>query len=501
MASKRSDRLHVVMVSSEAVPYAKTGGLADVVGALSMALATLRHQVTLFLPGYRTQLAQKNRRVVMQFSVPVAGTSTDVSIEEEYITVVGAVHRVRVLFVCHDPYFDRPGLYQEDHHDYPDNLDRFTLFCRAVIQALHVLVDVQREKIDILHLHDWQTALCAVYLKVLSHEHHSLQSMKTLLTVHNLGFQGIFPSQEFLKIGLPASLFSPSGLEFYGAVNCLKGGIIFSDAVSTVSPTYAREILTAEYGCGLEGVLANRTSGISGVTNGIDEAAWDPAHDTYLPAPYHINDLSGKQVCKRALQQELGLPILDVPLLAVIGRLTFQKGFDLLLDILPELMAEDLQVVVLGTGESHLEQQFIAAKEKYPREIGLHLGFDEGLAHRIEAGSDMLIMPSRYEPCGLSQLYSLRYGTVPIVRRTGGLADTVVPFRPSTAQSRRATGFHFIDPSPDALLSAILLALHVYEERAAWESLITSGMAADLSWDQSARTYVDLYRQLRKSTR
>jgi starch synthase len=203
-------------------------------------------------------------------------------------------------------------------------------------------------------------------------------------------------------------------------------------------------------------------------------------------------------VCKRALQQELGLPILDVPLLAVIGRLTFQKGFDLLLHILPELMALDLQLVVLGTGDSHLEQQFLAAKEKHPRTIGLTLGFDEGLAHRIEAGSDMLIMPSRYEPCGLSQLYSLRYGTVPIVRRTGGLADTVVPFRPSTVKSGSATGFHFIDPSPDALLSAILLALHVYHEEKVWRSLITSGMNADLSWDQSARTYIDLYRRLRE---
>ena len=497
MASKTADSLHVVMVASEAVPYAKTGGLADVVGALSIALAKSGHQVTLLLPGYRTRLARTDRRVAMQFSVPVGGEPTAVSVEEEYVAVTGALSHVRVFFVCHDPYFDRPGLYQQEHRDYPDNLDRFTLFCRAVIQALHVLVDVRREKIDILHLHDWQTALCAVYLKALSHEHGSLQSIKTLLTVHNLGYQGIFPGQEFMKTGLPSSLFSPGSLEFYGAVNCLKGGIIFSDAVSTVSPTYAREILTAEYGCGLEGVLANRTSGVSGVTNGIDEVAWDPARDAYLPVPYHVNDLSGKHACKRALQQELGLPILDVPLLAVIGRLTFQKGFDLLLEILPELMALDLQLVVLGTGDSHLEQRFIAAKEKYPRGIGLHLGFDEGLAHRIEAGSDMLIMPSRYEPCGLSQLYSLRYGTVPIVRRTGGLADTVVPFRPSTAKSKCATGFHFIDPSPDALLSAILLALHVYEEQEVWRSLVISGMNADLSWDQSARTYVDLYRQLR----
>lgn len=498
MGSNSSDSLHVVMAASEAVPYAKTGGLADVVGALSTALAKLGHRVTLLLPGYRALLVAKDRRVAAQFSVSVGGVAAGVSIEEEYVTVIGGLHQMRVLFVCHDPYFARQGLYQQDHHDYPDNLDRFTLFCRAVLQAVHVLVDREREKIDILHLHDWQTALCAVYLKALSLEHDSLRSIKTLLTVHNLGYQGIFPGHEFMKTGLPSSLFSLGGLEFYGAVNCLKGGIIFSDAVSTVSPTYAREILTAEYGCGLEGVLASRASGVSGITNGIDEVMWDPRHDAYLPAQYHTDDLSGKHVCKRELQRELGLPILDVPLLAVIGRLTFQKGFDLLLDILPELMALDLQLVVLGTGDSHLEQQFLRAKESYPQTIGLTLGFNEALAHRIEAGSDMLIMPSRYEPCGLSQLYSLRYGTVPIVRRTGGLADTVTPFRPSTIKSGCATGFHFIDPSPDALLSAILLALHIYEERDVWRSLVTSGMNADLSWDQSARSYVGLYGRLRE---
>jgi starch synthase len=496
MGSKSSDSLHIVMAASEAVPYAKTGGLADVVGALSTALTKLECQVTLLLPSYRTQVARKDRRVTMRFSVPAMEGVADVSIEEEYVTVPGALHHVRVLFVCHDPSFDRPGLYQQDYRDYPDNLDRFTLFCRAVIQVLHVLVDVQREKIDVLHLHDWQTALCAVYLKALSHEHRSLQSIRTLLTVHNLGYQGIFPGQEFIKTGLPSSLFSPSSLEFYGAVNCLKGGIIFSDAVSTVSPTYAREILTAEYGCGLEGVLASRASGVSGITNGIDASAWDPGCDAHLPAQYHVDDLSGKQVCKRMLQQELGLPTLDVPLLAVIGRLTFQKGFDLLLDSLPELMTLELQLVVLGTGDSHVEQRFIAAKEKHPLGIGLSLGFDEGLAHRIQAGADMLIMPSRYEPCGLSQLYGLRYGTVPIVRRTGGLADTVVPFRPSTVKSCCATGFHFIDPSADSLLSAILLALHVYEERQVWRSLVISGMSTDLSWHQSARSYIELYNQV-----
>lgn len=259
--------------------------------------------------------------------------------------------------------------------------------------------------------------------------------------------------------------------------------------------------MTAEHGCGLEGVLASRTDGIKGITNGIDVAAWNPESDPYLSAHYTAADLSGKGACKRALQREFGLPNHSVPLLAVIGRLTFQKGFDLLIEVIPELMSLDTQIVVLGTGDHHLEQQFIAIKAKYPNRIGLCLGFDEGMAHRIEAGSDMLIMPSRYEPCGLSQLYSLRYGTVPIVRRTGGLADTIVPFRPSTVKSRSATGFHFIDTSTDSLLSVLLLSLHVYKDRQTWQSLIYTGMKTDLSWDRSAKLYVEFYRELGRGGR
>src|SRR6478609_1695359 len=442
MTSASADSLNIVMAASEAVPYAKTGGLADMVGALAIELTKSGHHVTLLMPCYRGRASGEARQLTMRLSIPMGGKSIDVTVEEENVPVSGALHRLRVLFVRYDPYFDRPGLYQQDHHDYPDNLERFVLFCRAVLEIVRDLISTRVEKVDVLHLHDWQVALCAVYLKTLPHEYKGLDQLKVLLTLHNMGYQGTFPGQEFVKTGLPPSLFSPSGLEFYGAVNCLKGGIIFSDAVSTVSPTYAKEVMTAEYGCGLEGVLASRADGVTGITNGIDVATWNPETDSYLPAQYTVADLSGKQTCKRALQRELGLPNRDVPLLAVIGRLTFQKGFDLLIEVIPELMYLDTQIVVLGTGDHQLEQQFIAAKAGYPDRIGLYLGFNEGLAHHIEAGSDMLIMPSRYEPCGLSQLYSLRYGTVPLVRRTGGLADTVVPFRPSTVKSRCATGFH-----------------------------------------------------------
>lgn len=486
------------MAASEAVPYAKTGGLADVVGALAIELTKLGHHVTLMMPRYRGRATGESRQLAMRLSIPVEGEPVDVPVEEENVAVTGAVHRLRVLFVRYDPYFDREGLYQQDHRDYPDNLERFILFSRAVLEVVRNLIQIRGEKIDVLHLHDWQTALCAVYLKTLPHEYRGLEQLKVLLTLHNMGYQGTFPDQLFVKTGLPSSLFSSSGIEFYGSINCLKGGIIFSDAVSTVSPTYAKEIMTPEYGCGLEGVLASRADGVKGITNGIDVATWNPQTDSYLPAHYMVTDLSGKQACKRALQQELGLPNLDVPLLAVIGRLTFQKGFDLLIDVIPELMFLRMQIVVLGMGERHLQQQLSAVKARYPDRVGLCLGFDEGMAHRIEAGSDMFIMPSRYEPCGLSQLYSLRYGTVPIVRRTGGLADTVVPFRPSTVKSGCATGFHFIDASADSLLSVLLLALHVYKEPEKWQSLIYAGMKVDSSWSRSAKLYVDLYRGLQR---
>lgn len=498
MTPASEEGLNIVMAASEAVPYAKTGGLADVVGALVIELTKLGHHVTLLMPGYRGRATGESRQLAMRLSIPVDGKPVDVTVEEENVAVTGSAHRLRVLFVRYDPYFDREGLYQQDHRDYPDNLERFILFSRAVLEIVRNLIQIRGEKIDVLHLHDWQTALCAVYLKTLPHEYRGLEQLKVLLTMHNMGYQGIFPDQLFVKTGLPSSLFSPDGIEFYGSVNCLKGGIIFSDAVSTVSPTYAKEIMTPEYGCGLEGVLASRADGVKGITNGIDVATWNPQTDSYLPAHYMITDLSGKQACKRALQHELGLPNRDVPLLAVIGRLTVQKGFDLLIDVIPELMFLHMQIVVLGMGERHLQQQLSAIKAKYPDCIGLCLGFDEGMAHRIEAGSDMLIMPSRYEPCGLSQLYSLRYGTVPIVRRTGGLSDTVVPFRPSTVKSGCATGFHFIDASADSLLSVLLLALHVFKEREKWQSLICAGMKVDSSWNRSAKLYVDLYRGLQR---
>jgi starch synthase len=490
--------LNIVLAASEAVPYAKTGGLADVAGALPVELVKLGHRVTLVVPGYRTMWTGRQfRQISKPFSIPIGGVPVQASLEEELVSVAGVSHPLRVLAVRCDSFFDRPGLYQDRNGDYPDNLDRFTLFSRAVVEVVDMLSARPDEVVDILHLHDWQTALCAVYLNATAKERRR-KHLKTLLTLHNIGYQGIFPGEQFSKTGLDPSVFTPNTLEFYGSVNCLKGGIIFSDAISTVSETYAREIMTTEFGCGLEGVLASRPGLVQGITNGIDTASWNPETDPYLPAHYGVGDLSGKRVCKQAVQREMGLPNRDVPLLAVIGRLTPQKGFDLFLDVISELVALDVQIAVLGTGDHRLEREFLLAKSRYPNQVGVTIGFSEGLAHRIEAGADMLVMPSRYEPCGLSQLYSLRYGTVPIVRRTGGLADTIVPFRPVTAQAGIATGLHFIDPSPEALLTTLLLAMNVYRDRDQWQKLIQAGMNTDVSWTRATQRYVRLYEMLLK---
>lgn len=493
-----TDPLDIVIAASEAVPYAKTGGLADVAGALPVELAKLGHRATLIIPGYpQVTSGRHSFKALADLRISLPKTQADVTLEEESVPVAKGAHPLRVVAIRYDPYFGRPGLYQSDEGDYPDNLDRFALFSRAVLETIAFLATAQGQRTDVLHLHDWQTALCAVYLKTLDQDRRSVGHVKTLLTLHNVGYQGIFPGEQFVKTGLPSGLFSPAGIEFYGSVNLLKGGILFADRVSTVSPTYAKEILTPEFGCGLEGVLAAREDGVLGIINGIDVDAWDPSTDRYLPTTYSATDLSGKRVCKRSLQRELGLPAIDVPLLAAIGRLTPQKGFDLLIEIIPELMRLNVQIAILGTGDREIERRLRDAGNKHHDRIGLAIGFDEGLAHRIEAGADMLVMPSRYEPCGLSQLYSLRYGTVPIVRRTGGLADTVVPYRPSTVQSGRATGFQFEGASSEALLSAILWALEVFKDREAWRALMLAGMKADVSWSRASRQYVELYRSLR----
>ena len=483
--------LNLLMVSSEAVPYAKTGGLADVTGALPLELAKLGHDVILLLPHYRC-LGESGRpfRPVCRLHVPTPQGPVDTLIEEDVIFVGEDDYRMRVWTIRNSAFFDRPGLYQDCGIDYPDNLDRFAFFCRATIEVIAHLWTAYGWNTQVLHLHDWQTALCAVYLKTVYQDLQEVQGVRTVFTLHNVGYQGLFPREQFEKTGLPPSLFTPTGLEYYGMVNLLKGGIEFADYVTTVSPTYAREILTPEFGLGLEGVLHNRADRLLGILNGIDIDRWNPETDSYLPAQYSVVDRSGKLRCKQALQREFYLPESSAPLLGVIARLTSQKGLDLVAAIIPQLMAMDLQLVMLGTGEPELEAKFQVLQAHFPHRIGLRIGFDEGLAHRIEGGADIFLMPSRYEPCGLSQLYSLRYGTVPIVRKTGGLADTVLPL---TAQAGRATGFHVEADTAEALLAVLRQAAAVYQDRSVWDQLIEAGMTTDVSWARSANAYDRLF--------
>lgn len=493
--------LKILMVTPEAVPFAKTGGLADVAGALPRELARLGHHVRLVIPRYGTiDSAAYGLRERRRFTVPTAAGPVQAVIEQGRLSHEGAGTgsdaAVQVLAVRHDPYFDRPGLYQEAGVDYPDNVERFAFFCRAVMELVTVLGDDERWSPDLLHAHDWQAALSVVYLRTLYAGAPAAAGLRSLFTVHNLGYQGIFPVSEYPKTGLGPELFTPDALEFFGSVNLLKGGLLFADFLNTVSPTYSREVQTSEFGFGLEGVMTARQGRLVGIVNGIDADVWNPATDPHVPHHYSVSDLSGKAACKTALQREMKLPVRTVPLLGLVSRLTVQKGLDLVAQILPELMALDVQVVLLGAGDPAYEALFRSMQARYPDKVGLRIGFDEGLAHRVEAGSDLFLMPSRYEPCGLSQQYSLRYGAVPVVRRTGGLADTVVPYSPLAAREGRVTGFAFTETTPEALLTTVLLALRVYRDQEEWRAIVQAGMRTDVSWARSARAYVDLYRRI-----
>ncbi|MEW6543212.1 MAG: glycogen synthase GlgA [Nitrospirota bacterium] len=491
----------VLMVSSEAVPFAKTGGLADVAGALPRELANLGHQVRLVIPRYGTIGDRYGFREWKRIEVPGPAGPVPAVIERSVMPGCD----VPVLAIRHDHYFNRAGLYGEAGSDYPDNLDRFAFFCQAVMELVPLLSRGEGEggeadgggwTPDLLHAHDWQTALVPVYRRTLYAGQPALAKLRSLFTVHNMGYQGLFPASAYPKTGLGWEWFTPQWLEFYGQLNLLKGGLVSADWLTTVSPTYSREIQTAELGFGLEGVVLERRDRVVGIVNGIDVDQWNPATDPHLPARYSPRDLSGKRTCKEALQREMSLPVRDVPLVGIVSRLSWQKGLDLLAEALPALMNRDLQLVLLGTGEPALEAQFRALRDRFPKQLGLRIGFDEGLAHRIEAGADLFLMPSRYEPCGLTQLASLRYGTVPVVRRTGGLADTVVPYGAGTGSEGPATGFQFQDATPDSLREAVELALLVYADRDRWLKLIRAGMETDVSWAKSARAYAGLYRRM-----
>jgi starch synthase len=490
--------LRILFVTPEATPFAKTGGLADVAGALPNALAKLGHEVRLILPRYRVIDGHAyGFREVFRVAVPHLGTTISTVIERGWLAGAGSGTRgdIPVYAVRYDPYFDREGLYQEAGNDYPDNLARYAFFSRAALEVVAALGRAESWVPHVLHGHDWQAALALVYLKTTEARRAELRGVRSLFTIHNVGYQGIFPGEAYPTTELGKEWFTPSALEFYGRVNLLKGGILFADYLTTVSPTYSREIQTAAFGFGLEGVLAQRRDRLVGIVNGIDTDVWNPGTDRDIPARYTVHDVSGKQACKAALQREFGLPVGASPLCVVVSRLASQKGLDLVADIVPDLLRQNAQLILLGTGDADLETSFQAMAQRHPKQLAVRIGFDEALAHRIEAGGDLFLMPSRYEPCGLSQLISLRYGTVPVVRRTGGLADTVSPFVRAGGVVR-GTGFLFQEATAAALSAAVQEALDVYTDREAWQALVQAGMQTDVSWVKSAEGYVALYRRI-----
>lgn len=484
-----NDRIRVGFCTPEAVPFAKTGGLADVAGALPRALADAGCDVRIILPGYGSiDRSAFGFRPIGEAAVPVGGKLAPVQFFESTLPNTA----VPVYLIGNRHYFDRPGLYGEGGQDYPDSLERFTVFCRGTLALLrHV-----RWSPQVLHSQDWQTALLPVWLRTEPRDEVFTET-GTLFTVHNLAYQGLFPAEQLPLTGLRPEIFTPSGIEFYGKINLMKGGLVFADLLTTVSEQYAREIQTPEFGCGLEGVLRARADALIGILNGVDYRAWDPATDRYIAAPYTADDLAGKAVCKADLQRRVGLAAeRGSPLIGMITRLADQKGLDLVSAVIETVLRTGTQFTLLGTGDPVYHTRFQKLAEQYRGRAAVTLGFDESLAHRIEAGADIFLMPSRYEPSGLNQLYSLRYGTPPVVRKTGGLADTIEDATPDALAGGTANGFVFEDYTPAALLDAITRALAAFQKPDVWRRIQDTGMRQDFSWGRSAARYVAAYRRV-----
>jgi starch synthase len=477
--------MRVLFVTAEAYPLAKTGGLADVSRALPIALARRGIDVRLLLPGYpRAYTRIEKPRIVAKLD-PILGI-------DDATLVAGMFPDVDLpVWLIDSPALFRRngGLYQDQAgRDWPDNALRFA-FLSHVAARLAMQQTRIAWKPDVVHANDWHAGLLPLLLSLEKGRRPS-----TVFTTHNMAFQGNFGSEVLPLIGVPASYHTTDGTEFYGQVSFLKAGLRYADRVTTVSPTYAREILTPDFGCGMDGVLRHRGTEFSGILNGIDDALWDPASDAHLPQTYRASDISGKRTCKATLQHELGLPVRpDTPLIGFVSRLTQQKMADTILSAIPWIAEQGAQLVVVGEGEPAIEAAMSEIQAKHPDHVAVTIGYDEPLAHRLQAGSDILLAPARFEPCGLTQLYALRYGTLPVVRRTGGLADTVVDADATAIADRTATGFVFDDTSMHGLISALGRALALYEEPLTWRRLQLHAMAQDFSWDASAAKYIDLY--------
>lgn len=487
--------MDILFVASEVDPFAKTGGLADVAAALPKALSKMGHDVRIVMPLYR----QVDRR---RFGLKPAGMSQQVVLGSQ--TFTGRIDTamlpkssVTTYFIACDPLFDREGLYQTGGKDHADNLTRFSFFSQAALGMLPKL----DFKPQILHCHDWQAALALALLRHGRFSEETFYSrMRGIFTIHNLAYQGLFPKEQWPLTQLPEGLFTMEGLEFYGQINCLKAGLIHADLLTTVSPTYAQEIQTKEFGCGLEGLLNARRDQLVGILNGIDQEEWDPASDPHLETHYSVDKLAGKSLCKLALQRSQKLPERHDLLIGMIQRLAEQKGIDILLESLETLLALPLQLVILGSGDAVYQQRLTEFAKRFPKRIAVNLRFDNALAHQIEAGADAFLMPSRFEPCGLNQLYSMRYGTIPIVKRVGGLADTVQDTTASSIAGKTATGFVFEAHTTQALTEAVRRALTVFHDQKLWTQLVQTSMQQDFSWNQSARAYLQVYERALSTT-
>ncbi len=495
--------LRVLVAASEVVGFAKTGGLADVAGSLPRALAHLGHQVAVVMPLYR--VIRHGAQPIQKTGITIPVPHGDRVLACRLLQSKLPNSEVPVYLVEHTPFFERDdtkagrSLYSEKSPsghvmDYGDNGERFAFFCRSVLETIpHLGFNP-----EVIHVNDWQTGLVPVYLNELYRGRAGFQRTRSVLTIHNIAYQGNFPASMMRLSGLPERLFGSGQVEFHNQLSFLKSAIVYADAVNTVSPTYAREITTAEFGYGMEGLLRDNRWKLSGIVNGVDYDDWNPATDKHLAAKYGPEDVAiGKAKNKAELRKHFGLPATDSPLLGVVARLDHQKGFDLILGVAPGLIDLGCQLVVLGSGAVEFQHQLQALHDRYPQQVGIHIGFNEGLAHRIEAGSDLFLMPSRFEPCGLNQMYSLKYGTPPVVRSTGGLADTVVNATEENLADGRATGFSFNDYSAHALYETVRWALKLLRGRPIdFAQIVHTGMAQDFGWDRSAEAYTTLYRKV-----
>lgn len=472
------------------MPYAKTGGLADVAGALPKYLSRAGAEVRVFLPLYR-ETEKKNlplEKAADGLKIEWAGKIESFSVWEQ------SQGSLSFFFVEKDEYFDRDHLYGTPQGDYPDNGERFAFFCRAALETLKVL----GFQPDIVHSHDWQAAIALAYLKFVCAQDPFFSSVRSLFTIHNLAYQGIFEREVLGRIGLSDALFNMEDLEFYGKVNFLKAGILYSTAVSTVSPRYSQEIQTPEFGYRLDGLLRKRRRALYGILNGVDYSDWSPGSDEFIVKKFGVSNLEGKKECKKDLLRAFSLRSGrdNEPVVGMVSRLAGQKGFDILCPALDEIFKAGVNLIILGTGEEVYQKTLSLVQKKHRQRFGLRIAFDEALAHKIYAGSDIFLIPSRYEPCGLTQMYSLRYGTIPVVRATGGLDDTIQEFDP---ESLTGNGFKFVEHEETALIDAIRRAVAVYRDKEKWQVLIKNAMACDFSWDKSAAEYLRLYKRIASS--